>query len=66
MQPPAVHGNPLPVSAELLDRDICSHCTWNQDNQSGMATAFGQAVLKLSLLGQVQSQVGVANFTIAG
>lgn len=31
-----------------------------------MATAFGQAVVKLSLIGQVQSQVGVAKFTIAG
>lgn len=60
IHPLAVHGNLLRVRVSLFDYDIYSYTKQNQDNQSGIETAFGQAVFKLSLLGQVQSQVGVA------
>ncbi|PPQ90237.1 hypothetical protein CVT25_012996 [Psilocybe cyanescens] len=55
----AVPGTVRLQSDHLLARDPATNCEWQSfvNNQAKMAQVFGQAVLKLSLLGQDQSKL---------
>ncbi|PPQ92148.1 hypothetical protein CVT25_008773 [Psilocybe cyanescens] len=55
----SVPGTVRLQSDHLLARDSATNCEWQSfvNNQSKMAQVFGQAVLKLSLLGQDQSKM---------
>jgi len=55
----AVAGTVRLQSDHLLARDSATNCAWQSfvNNQPAMATAFGQGVLKLSLIGQTQSKL---------
>jgi hypothetical protein len=55
----AVLGTVRLQSDHLLARDSSTNCAWQSfaTNQPAMAAAFGEGVLKLSLLGQTQSEL---------
>ncbi|KAF9548369.1 manganese peroxidase 3 [Agrocybe pediades] len=55
----AVPGTVRLQSDHLLARDSATNCFWQSfaNNQAKLASTFGQAVFKLSLLGQTQSKL---------